>query len=49
MVQVSLGATLEHAKAEAMALQEDHDDIDGFLIRDLHRSARIVWSQKRYR
>ena len=48
VVQVSYGATLEHAKAEAIALQEEASDIDGFQIRDLDRSSRIVWSEKRY-
>lgn len=49
VIQVSYGRTLEHAKAEAIALQEESADVDGFQIRDLDRSSRIVWSEKRYR
>ncbi|MEZ5960167.1 MAG: hypothetical protein R3C30_07015 [Hyphomonadaceae bacterium] len=48
VIQVSYAHTLEHAKAEAFALQHDASDVDGFQIRDLDRSARIVWSEKRY-
>lgn len=49
VLQVSFAITLAHAKAEAIALQEESDDIDGFQIRDLDHSARIVWTEKRYR
>lgn len=49
VVQVSYERTLEHAKAEAVALQEEVSDVDGFQIRDLDHSSRIVWSEKRYR
>lgn len=49
VVQVSYGRTLEHAKAEAIGLQEEASDVDGFQIRDLDHSNRIVWSEKRYR
>ena len=49
VVQVSYGRSLDHAKAEALALQEAADDVNGFQIRDLDHSARIVWTEKRYR
>lgn len=49
VIQVAYGRTLEHAKAEAIALQEGTRDVEGFHIRDLDHSARIVWSEKRYR
>jgi len=49
VIQVSYGRTLDHAKAEALALQELADDVDGFQIRDLNHSSHIVWSEKRYR
>ena len=49
VLQVSFATTLAHAKAEGIALQAESDDIDGFHIRDLDRSGRIVWTEKRYR
>jgi hypothetical protein len=49
VIQVAYGRTLEHAKAEAIALQQQSSDVEGFQIRDLDHSSRIVWSEKRYR
>jgi len=48
VVQVCYGRTLEHAKAEAIAVQHEASDVDGFQIRDLDHSGRIVWSEKRH-